>query len=78
MKIYFVKWKEFNRFTPNNITEKMLLLNTENTNILINQTKLKPQETLENEMKKSLKTFSFGTLLESEEEWLLEITNLEV
>ena len=57
----------------------MLLLIKKQTDTLIEQTKTKPQETLEFKMNKQKQTFSFNppiTLLE-EDKWLLAVTSFE-
>ena len=57
----------------------MLLLIKKHTVTLIEQTKTKPQETLEFKMNKQMQTFSFNPPINLVEEgkWLLEVTSLE-
>ena len=61
------------------MNNELLLLIKKHTDILIEQTKTKPQETLEFKMNKQMQTFSFNlpiNLLE-EGKWLLGVTSLE-
>ena len=57
----------------------MLLLFKKHTDTLIQQTKTKPQETLEFKMKKQMQTFSFNPPLNLTEEgkWLIAVSSLE-
>ena len=56
-----------------------MLLQKKHTDTWIEQTKTKPQETLEFKMKKQLETFSFNPRLNLIEEgkWLLAVTSFE-
>ena len=55
----------------------MLLLIKKHTDTLIQQTKFKPQETLEFKMNKQMQTFSFNTpiSLVEERKWLLAVSS---
>ena len=57
----------------------MLLSIRKHTDTLIDQTKTKPQETLEFRMKKQMQTFSFSPSLNlvEEDKWLLAVTSCE-
>ena len=57
----------------------LLLLNKKHTDILIEQTKTKPQETLDFKMNKPMQTFSFNPpiILVEEGKWLLAVFSLE-
>ena len=57
----------------------MLLLIKKHTDTLIEQTKTKPQETLEFTLNKQMQTFSFNPPISSVEQdkWLLAVTSLE-
>ena len=57
----------------------LLLLIKKHTDTLIEQTKTKPQETLELRMNKQMETFSFNPPINLNEEgkWLLGVTSLE-
>ena len=57
----------------------MLLLFEKHTDTLIEQTKTKPQETLEYKTKKQIQTFSFNppSNLVEEGNWLLGVTSFE-
>ena len=57
----------------------MLLLIKKHTDVLIQQTKTKPQETLEFKMNKQMQTFSFNpqTNLVEERKWLLAVSSFE-
>ena len=58
---------------------ELLLLIKKHTDTLVEQTKLKPQETLEFKMDKQMQTFSFNPpkLLIEEGKWLLAVTSFE-
>ena len=58
---------------------ELLLLIKKHTDILIQQTKTKPQETLEFKMNKQMQTFSFNPPINLFEEgkWLLAVSSLE-
>ena len=57
----------------------MLFLLKKHTDTLIEETKTKPQETLEFKMNKQMQTFSFNTPINLVEEgiWLLAVTFLK-
>ena len=61
------------------MNNELLLLNKKHTDILLQQTKTKPQETLEFKMKKQMQTFSFNPPINLAEEgkWLLAVSSLE-
>ena len=58
---------------------ELLLLTKKHTDTLIEQTKTKPQETLEFKMNKQMQTFSFSPSINLVEEgkWLLGVTSFE-
>ena len=61
------------------MNNELLLLIKKNTDTLIEQTKTRPQETLEFKMKKQMQTFSFNppvNLIE-EDKWLLAVSSFE-
>ena len=61
------------------MNNELLLLNRKHTDTLIQQTRAKPQETLEFKMKKQRQTFSFNppiNLIE-EDKWLLAVSSFE-
>ena len=57
----------------------MIRLIEENINAIMEQTKTKPQETLENKLNKQMSSFSYcpPINLPEEKKWLLALTNLE-
>ena len=59
--------------------KELLLLIKKNTDTLIEQTKTKPQGTLEFKMNKQVETFSFSPPIKLSEEgkWLLAVTSFE-
>ena len=61
------------------MNNELLLLIKKHTDTLIDQTKTKPQETLEFKMNKQMQTFSFNPPINLVEEgiWLLGVTSLE-
>ena len=61
------------------MNNELLLLIKKHTDTLIEQTKTKPQETLEFKMNKQRQTFSFNTLINLVEEgkWLLAVSSFE-
>ena len=61
------------------MNNELLLLIKKHTDTLIEQTKTKPQETLEFKMNKQRQTFSFNrpTNLVEEDEWLLAVSSFE-
>ena len=57
---------------------ELLLLIKKRTDSLIEQTKTKPQETLEFKLNKQMETFSFNPPINlSEVRWLLSVTSFE-
>ena len=67
-----------NMVKPKNETEDLLLSITKNCETLIEQTKTKPQETLEFKMTKSRETFHFNPPIQVKEDWMLGLVDLEV
>ena len=61
------------------MNNELLLLIKKHTDTLIEQTKTKPQETLEFKMNKQMQTFSFNPAINLQEEgkWLLAVSSLE-
>ena len=61
------------------MNNELLLLFKKHTDTLIEQTKTKPQETLEFKMNKQMQTFSFNPPINVAEEgkWLLAVTSFE-
>ena len=61
------------------MNNELLLLFNKHTDTLIEQTKTRPQETLEFKMNKQMQTFSFNPPinLAEEEKWLLAVTSFE-
>ena len=61
------------------MNNELLLLPKEHTDTLIEQTKTKPQETLESKMNKQMQTFSFNPPINLIEEgkWLLAVSSFE-
>ena len=61
------------------MTDELLLLTKKHTDMLIEQTKTKPQETLENKMNKQRQSFSFNPSINLVEEgkWWLTVTFFE-
>ena len=61
------------------MNNELLLLIKKHTDTLIEQTKTKPQKTLETKKNKQMKTFSFDPPLNlvEESEWLLGVTSYE-
>ena len=61
------------------MNNELLLLIKKHTDTLIEQTKTKPQETLEFKMNKQMQTFSSNPPINLDEEgkWLLGVTSLE-
>ena len=64
--------------TPKNETEGLLLSITRNCETLIKQTHTKPEETLEFKMNKPRKTLDFNPLIQVKEDWMIDLTDLEV
>ena len=67
-----------NMIQPKNETEDLLLSNTKNCETLIEQTKTKPQETLEFKMDKPRETFHFNPPTKVKEDWMLGLIDLDV
>ena len=63
---------------PKNETEDLLLSITKNYETIIKQTHTKPQETLEFKMTKPRKTFHFNPPIQTKEDWMLGLVELEV
>ena len=61
------------------MNDELLLLNKKHTNTLIENTKTKPQETLEFKMNKQKQTFSFSPPINlfEEDKWLLAVSSFE-
>ena len=61
------------------MNNELLLLNKKHTDTLIEQTRTKPQETLELKMNKQMQTFSFNPPINLVEEgkWLLGVSSFE-
>ena len=61
------------------MNNELLLLNKKHTDTLIEQTKTKPQETLEFKMNKQMQIFSFNLLINlvEEDKWLLALSSFE-
>ena len=61
------------------MNNELLLLIKKHTDTLIEQTRTKPQETLQFKMNKQMQTFSFNPAINLVEEgkWLLGVTSLE-
>ena len=61
------------------MNNELLLLNKKHTDTLIQQTKTKPQETLEFKMNKQMQTFSFNPPINlvEEDKWLLAVSSFE-
>ena len=63
---------------PKNETEDLLLSITKNCDMLIEQTKSRPEKTLEFKMNKPRKTFHFKPSISLEGSWMIGLTSLEV
>ena len=60
------------------MNNELLLLIKKHTDTLIEQTKTKPQETLEFKMNKQMQTFSFNPAIDLvEDKWLLGVSSFE-
>ena len=61
------------------MNKELLLLVKKHTDTLIEQTKIRPQETLEFKMDKQMQTFSFNPTinLTEEDKWLLAVSSFE-
>ena len=61
------------------MNNELLLLIKKHTDTLIDQTKTKPQETLEFKMNKQMQTFSFNPPIKliEEDKWLLAVSSFE-
>ena len=64
--------------TPKNETENLLLSFTKNCEMLIKQTHRKAEETLEIKMIKPKETFHFKPQIQTQGDWMIGLTNLEV
>ena len=69
---------DLNRYTTKIKAQDLLLLITESTDILVEQTRTKPQETLEFKLNRSYEYFPFESLLELEDEWMIGLISIEV
>ena len=67
-----------NMIRPKNETEDLLLSINKNFETLIEQTRRKPEKTLEFKMAKPRITFHFTPSMEIKEDWMLGLVNLEV
>ena len=67
-----------NMIRPKSQTEDLLLSITKNCEILIKQTHRKAEETLEFKMNKSKETFHFNPPIQTKEDWVLGLVDLEV
>ena len=67
-----------NMIQPKNKTKGLLLSITENCETLIKQTHRKPKEALEFKMTKTREIFHFTAPMESKEDWMLGLVDLEV
>ena len=67
-----------NMIRPKNETEDLLLSITKNCETLIKQTHRKAEETLEYKMVKPRETFHFKPPIQVKDDWMLELTDLEV
>ena len=63
---------------PKNETENLLLSITKNCETLIEQTHRKPEETLEFKMVQPRETFHFKPPIQTKEDWMLGLIDLEV
>ena len=63
---------------PKNETEDLLLSITKNCETLVKQTHRKPEETLEFKMLKSREIFHFNPSIQTKEDWMLGLIDLEV
>ena len=63
---------------PKNQTEDLLLSTTKNCETFIKQTHRKAEETLEFKMIKPRQTFHFNPLIQTKEDWVLGLVDLEV
>ena len=61
------------------MNNELLLLIKKHTDVLVQQTKTKPQETLEFKIKKQRQTFSFNPPINlfEEDKWLLAVSSFE-
>ena len=67
-----------NTIRPKNETEDLLLSITKNYGTLIQQTRRKPEETLELKMIKPRQTFHFNPPIQTKGDWMIGLTDLEV
>ena len=67
-----------NMVQPKNETEDLLLSITKNCEMLIEQTHLKAEETLEFRMNKSRESFHFKPPIQVKGDWMIGLTDLEV
>ena len=67
-----------NMIQPKNETEDLLLSNTKNCEVLIEQSHRKAKETLQFKMNKSRETFHFRPSIQIQGSWMLGLVDLEV
>ena len=67
-----------NMIRPKNETEDLLLSITKNCETLIEQTRRKPEGTLEYKITKPKETFHFKPPISIEGSWMIGLTDLEV
>ena len=63
---------------PKNGTEYLSLSITKNCETLIQQAHTRPEETLELKMTKPKETFNFNPSIQTKEDWMLGLLDLEV
>ena len=69
---------DLSNFVTYDKTESLLLNIAKSNQEIVENTQSKPQETLEFEMTKQKKSFSFDVPLNLEEKWMMGVTSLEV
>ena len=67
-----------NMIEPENQRKDLLLSITKNCKTLIEQTRRKPEETLEFKMIKPRETFQFYPPIQVKEDWMIGLVDLEV
>ena len=67
-----------NMIQPENKTEELFLSISKNCQLLIEQTRRSPEETLEFKMIKPRETFHFNPPIQTKGDWMLGLTDLEV
>ena len=78
IQVQSINIRDLNLFAPGKKVEELLLLITQNTELLIKQTKLKRRETWDFKKSKLLQTSSFDTPLELKGEWITGLIGWEV